>query len=170
MNKTFTTKTAAETQELANALLLDILNKRIVLLSGQLGSGKTSFVKGLAKALGITQVIKSPTYTYVNTYKIRRDALQCVSTVQTRLIASLHHFDLYRLPDPKNPNNPKTPNYPSPDHTAASIGLTEALHDSHALVIIEWPERLAIFEGGLRISFEKTAECHLISVMTGQSQ
>lgn len=52
----------------------------IVLLSGDLGAGKTTFVQGLANGLGIDEQITSPTYAYMNTYKDK-----------------LYHFDCYRL-------------------------------------------------------------------------
>jgi conserved hypothetical nucleotide-binding protein len=56
-----------------------------VSLEGDLGSGKTVLVKGIAKGLGISDIITSPTFTIVNTYegKVR-----------------LHHFDVYRIDDP----------------------------------------------------------------------
>lgn len=64
----FLTSSPEETEKLAKELIEQILYSKIVLLSGPLGSGKTTFVKGLAKALGIEKAVKSPTYTYVNAY------------------------------------------------------------------------------------------------------
>ena len=58
--------------------------KNIVLLKGNLGAGKTTFVKSFAKKLGCTQTVQSPTYSIVNEYK----------TVDGKTIA---HFDLYRI-------------------------------------------------------------------------
>lgn len=179
MNRSFTTKTAEETEKLAERLLPDILNKRIVLLSGPLGSGKTTFVKGLAKALGIQDLIKSPTYTYLNTYSIRPELLnnnpfETIRTSkgglseETNLVSTnglrkdifqqfpkyLEHFDLYRLPEVSE----------NPEHVKASIGLEEALNNPHALVVIEWPERLPIEGSFLRLEFEKGREGHLIRI------
>lgn len=54
----------------------------VVLLNGELGAGKTVFVKGVAKALGIEDEIVSPTYAYMNDYG-----------------GKLYHFDCYRLKD-----------------------------------------------------------------------
>ena len=56
-----------------------------ILLEGELGAGKTTFTKGFAKGLGISRVIKSPTYTLIREY------------TQGRL--PLYHMDLYRLED-----------------------------------------------------------------------
>ena len=58
--QTFITKNATETKKLASELLKAILNNNFILLKGPLGSGKTTFVQGLAQALGITEKIKSP--------------------------------------------------------------------------------------------------------------
>lgn len=57
----------------------------MLLLHGDLGAGKTSFTKGLAKGMGITKVIKSPTYTFVKEYDNHP--------------LPLYHFDVYRLED-----------------------------------------------------------------------
>ena len=56
-----------------------------IAMYGDLGAGKTAFVQGLAKALGITQHVTSPTFTIVNEY-------------EGRLV--LYHFDVYRIADP----------------------------------------------------------------------
>lgn len=57
----------------------------VLLLDGDLGAGKTSFTKGLAKGLGITDYVKSPTFTIVREYRHGR--------------LPLYHMDLYRLED-----------------------------------------------------------------------
>lgn len=80
-------------------------------LQGELGAGKTTFVQGLARALGIRRPITSPTFTLASEY--------CGDTL--RLI----HFDLYRLR--------------SPDELLA-MGFEDLL-DEQALIAVEWPER-----------------------------
>jgi tRNA threonylcarbamoyladenosine biosynthesis protein TsaE len=68
------------------AALLDVTGPRAVLaLHGDLGSGKTCFVQGLALALGVADPVTSPTFTLVNEFVGR---------------APLYHIDLYRLRDP----------------------------------------------------------------------
>lgn len=75
----------AETHQWAEKLALGLKPAMLIRLEGQLGAGKTSFTKGLAKGLGIDRVIKSPSYTLIREYK------------QGRL--PLYHIDLYRLED-----------------------------------------------------------------------
>jgi len=57
----------------------------VICLVGELGTGKTAFTKGIAEALGIQEIITSPTFTIVNEYKGG---------------SKLHHFDVYRVNDP----------------------------------------------------------------------
>ena len=79
------TNSAKETQSLAKALARCIQPGMVVLLEGNLGSGKTTFTQGFGKALGVQRAIKSPTYTIVKEY-----ALQDREFI---------HIDAYRLED-----------------------------------------------------------------------
>ena len=79
------TNSPEETWDVAGKLL-DVLSRRaVVALHGELGSGKTCFVQGLALALGIRVPVTSPTFTVINEYRGTRP---------------LYHIDLYRLHDP----------------------------------------------------------------------
>lgn len=72
-----------ETLELAKALSKELFPGSVILLEGALGAGKTTFTKGVAEGLGITRIIKSPSYTLIREYD--NDPL------------SLYHVDLFRL-------------------------------------------------------------------------
>lgn len=76
----FISKSVKETKEIAAALAKKIQKGGVVCLFGELGSGKTVFVKGLAQGLGLKEIsIKSPTYTYIREHN------------------HFYHIDLYRL-------------------------------------------------------------------------
>ena len=75
------TNGANETIRVAEEYAKTLKKGDVVLLRGEMGAGKTAFTKGIAKTLGITDEITSPTYAYMNDY----DGI-------------LYHFDCYRLP------------------------------------------------------------------------
>jgi len=84
MVETITTHSEAETADLAAALAASLTAGAVVLLSGNLGAGKTAFVRGLARGLGIDEDdVTSPTFTLIQEY--RGGTLP------------LRHVDLYRL-------------------------------------------------------------------------
>lgn len=75
-------KSPEETQALAASLLATLGKGTVLALHGELGSGKTCFVQGLASALGVRQAVTSPTFTLINEYAGRWP---------------LYHIDLYRV-------------------------------------------------------------------------
>lgn len=76
------TKNEEELINLGERLGTLLQKNDVLILSGELGAGKTTFTKGLAKSLGIRQMIKSPTYTIVREYEGR---------------LPLYHLDVYRI-------------------------------------------------------------------------
>ncbi len=80
---TYTTRSAAETELLGARLAQRLQPGDVIAYRGDLGAGKTAFTRGLARGLGISEPVTSPTYTIVNEYP------------QGRL--PLFHFDMYRL-------------------------------------------------------------------------
>lgn len=102
----------AATLALGAALAGDIAPGRVLHLSGELGAGKTTLVRGLLRALGHAGRVKSPTYTLVEPYTLSR--------------LHLYHFDFYRLKDRSE---------------WLSLGFREYFDGSSAC-IVEWPERV----------------------------
>lgn len=82
MEYKFTSHSEYETLELAQNFESEKFPNMVICLNGELGSGKTLFVKGIANALGITESITSPTFTIVKEYDGE---------------LPLYHFDVYRL-------------------------------------------------------------------------
>jgi tRNA threonylcarbamoyladenosine biosynthesis protein TsaE len=78
----FTTKGADETEAVAEAVGSQLRAGDLVVLTGDLGAGKTTFAKGLARGLGVTQPVTSPTFTIVQEYEGR---------------VPVAHVDVYRL-------------------------------------------------------------------------
>jgi tRNA threonylcarbamoyladenosine biosynthesis protein TsaE len=98
----------------------------LLALQGDLGSGKTTFVQALAKALGITETLQSPTYVLMKSYDIPKSPNQNVE------FEKLVHIDAYRLENPKQ----------FAALLPAQAGMPSFLEDPKVLVCIEWPERV----------------------------
>ena len=80
----FTAKNIEDTDALEARIAEKLKGGEVILLNGNLGAGKTTFTKGLAKALGVDEVVTSPTFTFMKEYHGRLD---------------LYHFDMYRVED-----------------------------------------------------------------------
>ena len=81
----FISKNEADTKQLAKKLAAKLKPKDVVVLTGELGSGKTKFTEGFLSYFGLENEISSPTFTIVNEY----------NTSST----NIYHFDVYRLSD-----------------------------------------------------------------------
>lgn len=107
---------AAETHQLGFKLGCNLTAGVVILLSGDLGAGKTTLVKGIGEGLGITDPIVSPTFTLINEYPEGR--------------LPLYHFDLYRLSRPEV-------------EALALENYWEGGEFTVGIVAIEWAEKLA---------------------------
>ncbi len=116
MMKKYISNSVEDTNKIAAEFARTIEPGQIVLLVGDLGAGKTAFVKGVVKALhGDPDQVTSPTFTIVNEYSLDD--------------FPIYHFDLYRL---ENPNE------------LYNIGFEEYFYGS-GVCFIEWPERASDF-------------------------
>jgi tRNA threonylcarbamoyladenosine biosynthesis protein TsaE len=138
MPETFISSSSQETQNLAKKLLNRLAKRNVVALYGELGSGKTTFVQGLAKALGVKSNVQSPTFTLV-----REHTIEARSKKQEARWKHLVHVDCYRIDTPK-------------DLKGAS--LQEYWEDKANLVVIEWAERVKdiLPKDRVEICFEQT--------------
>lgn len=109
MNRTYS---LAQLPEIVTLLRDDLQSRSIMALTGQLGTGKTTLVQSLLRSWGVQEAITSPTFTYVNCYKLN-----------TGLI--IYHFDLYRLLTLES---------------FLELGFNEYLNQANSFVIVEWPE------------------------------
>ncbi len=98
-------------ERLGADLYRDLGGRGLVFLSGPLGAGKTTLVRGMLRAAGHRGGVKSPTFTLVEPYE--------------DLTPPVYHFDLYRIADPEE---------------LEYVGLWDYLGQD-ALVVVEWPER-----------------------------
>lgn len=109
--RSITTHAAGETRALARALAKQLRPGDVLLLTGQMGAGKSEFARGLARGLGIQGHVPSPTFTLLNLYQEGSMPYK--------------HFDWYRIEDPEE---------------LYAAGLDEQV-GGEGLTVIEWHER-----------------------------
>lgn len=113
MSSHFTLELANEAETIAagRSFSEKLESGMVVYLHGDLGAGKTTFVRGVLQGLGYAGVVKSPTYTLVEPYNVSR--------------FQLYHFDLYRFND---------------EEEWYAAGFNEYLNPN-SVCLLEWPER-----------------------------
>ncbi len=107
--------TAGTTRAFGRKLASQLVSGGTILLQGELGSGKTTFVQGLAEGLNINQPLTSPTFTLINIY----------STVHP-FVKKLSHIDLFRL---------------TSQDRLTELDLNTLQQEQDSLTMAEWPER-----------------------------
>lgn len=110
----FVTKSPEQTEKLGEDFAKNLKPQDVVFLIGNLGSGKTTFTKGIARGLGIKNRILSPTFVVVRSHSTSNENIQ-----------TLYHLDLYRLKD---------------EGEVLNVNLTDYVNDEKGIVVIEWPE------------------------------
>ena len=137
---TFISHSPAETESLGEKFGRAAERGLVIALSGDLGAGKTQLVKGIARGLGITARVHSPTFTLVNEYGGGR--------------LKLFHLDLYRLETPEQ---------------ILSVGIEDYLPPDGVLVI-EWAERLQPGAGGREPAAKGLSWLSVGIEITGESE
>jgi tRNA threonylcarbamoyladenosine biosynthesis protein TsaE len=130
-------------KHIAETVIVEAINKQendtndratTITLSGDLGSGKTTFVKMVAKVLGVEESVTSPTFVIMKKFAVKHPSFH-----------TLVHVDAYRLEKPKE---------------LEVLDWDEMVHNTGTLVCIEWPERVqsAIPSEVLSVSFYYSEE------------
>jgi tRNA threonylcarbamoyladenosine biosynthesis protein TsaE len=101
-------------KQAATALLTFAADEKIFLFEGDMGAGKTTFIKVIAETLGVEDLVSSPTFSIVNEYLGKS--------------GRIYHFDFYRIKDVQE---------------AYDIGYEEYFY-SGDLCLVEWPEKIAV--------------------------
>jgi len=117
-----TTKTFKQTQKIGENFSKQILKQNlgniatVLGLQGELGAGKTTFLQGFAKGLGIEEKVNSPTFVIIKKFKIPNSSFKF-----------FYHIDCYRLSTPKE---------------ILDLGFNEIMLNPENIVAIEWPEKI----------------------------
>ena len=123
MKSRYLTKNPSQTKKLGEFLAKKFLKKKgakILSLEGELGGGKTTFLQGFAKGLGIKEKITSPTFVIIKKFRI--------STKTYNLKPKIFvHIDCYRIEKPKE---------------ILTLGFKEILSNPQNIVAIEWADRI----------------------------
>lgn len=128
--RTITTSSVEKTQKLAADFARKLKKGDVVALSGGLGAGKTTFVKGMARALGVKEFVKSPTFNLLHIYQAKK--------------FPLFHFDFYRLETVD----------------LDELGFEEYFYKPDGITVLEWAEKVktALPRGAKRVSLKYVSE------------
>ncbi len=115
--KQFIIEKEEELKKVAEYLMSKMSSKKnLILLSGDLGAGKTALTKYIAKVLNVKSEITSPTFTIVKEYK-----------TTNKIFKNLYHFDVYRIKEIDELDN---------------IGFSEYLYKNNSICVIEWADKI----------------------------
>ncbi|MBU0646057.1 tRNA (adenosine(37)-N6)-threonylcarbamoyltransferase complex ATPase subunit type 1 TsaE [Patescibacteria group bacterium] len=121
------TNSPAETQQIAAQLAAELQGGEVILLNGELGAGKTTFVQGFVQALGSADPVRSPTFTIMNIYQADHPAIK-----------QIIHLDFYRLAETQ----------------LQDLGLDEWLGRRDTVIIAEWPPAGLDWAGSRQIKIQ----------------
>ncbi|NTW09940.1 MAG: tRNA (adenosine(37)-N6)-threonylcarbamoyltransferase complex ATPase subunit type 1 TsaE [Chlorobiaceae bacterium] len=121
MSEEYLSRSPEETRELARRFASGLRPGEVILLAGQLGAGKTVFMRGITEVFNCDEQLSSPTFSLLNIYHGSLNGKE----------ATLHHFDLYRI---------KTPG------ELEATGFDEYLSGAY-LSVVEWGDRFAEYAG-----------------------
>lgn len=114
----YSTKSEKETRAIASRFAKTLKPGCVLVFTGDLGGGKTTFTKGIAVGLGLSDTVTSPTFVLMQIYKKHKNA--------NSKILRLYHFDLYRIKSAQELHD---------------LGFDDFISDPDAISIIEWGEK-----------------------------
>ena len=131
-NAEFITESFSETEKIGQRLASALSGKQTVCFYGDLGAGKTAFIRGMGKVICPDAEVCSPTYSVINEYKKNGKTVMC-------------HVDAYRITD---------------DDDLYSTGFYDCADYENCVMAIEWSENIpfAVPEDAIRITVEKLCE------------
>ena len=131
MKLTCISRSSENTIEIGIKLSSLIKKGDVILLSGELGGGKTTFISGIARGLNSKQTVSSPSFTLINIYDCKKDSKP------VRIV----HCDLYRIDEIND---------------ISDIGLEDYIYNENSITLIEWAGKLkeGILKEFLEIKFE----------------
>ncbi len=110
------------TAKLAEEVAASLKGGEVLALVGDLGTGKTSFIRALAKALGVNERVTSPTFVYMHVHRLEKSK----DKIQKPKVEVLVHADAYRV-----------------DATALrDIGIEDYFNNPRIVVVIEWADKV----------------------------
>lgn len=135
---TFESNSAAQTQRIGQALAQQLQPDDVLVMLGDMGAGKSEFTRGVARGLGVTGYVTSPTFTILQVHDSGR--------------LPLYHFDWYRLSDPEE---------------LYELSMDEYLQNG-GVAVIEWPSRAeeAVPESYLEVELSPTGDDSRLITLT----
>ena len=128
------TNSSSQTKKAGKMLAKEILKKEprktalVIGLEGELGGGKTTFLQGFAKGLGIKEKILSPTFVVMKKFQVSIATLRGVSRyARSSKFQEFYHIDCYRIHKPKE---------------LLDLGFREIISCPQNIVVIEWADRI----------------------------
>ena len=122
MKREYISSSSSQTKKIGAILAKEILRKRkgnapfVIGLQGELGGGKTTFLQGFAKGLGIKEKILSPTFVILKKFKIKDSRLK-----------NFYHIDCYRIQKPKE---------------LLDLGFKKIISEPNNIVVVEWADKI----------------------------
>lgn len=140
MQKEYITHSAEETKKLAEEFSQTLRGGAVILLDGNLGSGKTTFTQGILEVLGAEKPYTSPTFVIMKEYKLPKSPL--LTTPYSLL--TVFHIDTYRIES----------------KDLLDLGWKEILEDKSGIILLEWPDRVRdiLPQSATTIHFEHARE------------